>query len=291
MRVSTSTRICESILWDKKNLYYDMPESIRMIARAGYRAIDMSFLTYTKGDRAMTQESWRSWVDEVWDTVCECDLEVSQAHAHSFNPLPKHTQQDLEYHEELMLRSIEAAGKMQVKWLTIHPVYVMDDIWFSWKKSMEMNLERYQRYGELASKWNVGIAIENLHGANRVHRFGAGPEDLLELVSRLNSSQFGICWDTGHANLCGIDQVRALQMIGSQLKATHIADNDGQTDQHVAPFFGKIDWKAIMGALKQIGYQGDLAFEIPYFSCGFDDGFHQEALNFSKKLGDYLLTL
>ena len=291
MRVSTSTRICEGILWDKKNLHYDMPTSVRMLAKAGYEVIDMSFLTYTKGDRAMTQDNWLGWVDEVWDCVQECGLEVSQAHAHSFNPLPKHTPEELEYHEELIRRSIIAAGRMQVKWLTIHPVYVMDDVWFSWKKSLDANVEKYQRYGELAAKWNVGIAIENLHGANRVHRFGAGPEDLLELVSRLGSSQFGICWDTGHANLCGIDQAQALRMIGSQLKSTHIADNDGQTDQHIAPFFGKIDWKTVVQTLKEIGYTGDFTFETPYFSCGFDDGFHQEALVFSRKLGEYLLTL
>lgn len=291
MRVSTSTRICEGVSWDKKNLYYDMPDSIRMLAKAGYQTIDMSFLTYTKGDRAMTGQDWQSWVDQAWDTVQECGLEVSQAHAHSFNLLPRHTQEELDYHEELIRRSIVAAGKMQVKWLTIHPVYVMDDVWFSWKKSMEANLERFRRYGDLAARWNVGIAIENLHGSNRVHRFGAGPEDLLELVEQLGTQQFGVCWDTGHANLCGIDQGQALQMIGSRLKATHIADNDGQTDQHVAPFFGKIDWKSVVQALKQIGYEGDFAFEIPYFSCGFDAGFHQEALNFSKKLGDYLLTL
>lgn len=291
MRVSTSTRICESILRDKQNLYYDMPTAVRMLADAGYKVIDMSFLTYTKADRAMTKQNWQDWVAQVWDTVCQCGLEVSQAHAHSFNPLPNHTPEELEYHEALIRRSIIAAGMMRVKWLTIHPVYVMDDIWFSWRKSLETNLERYQRYGELAAKWNVGIAIENLHGANRVHRFGAGPEDLLELTARLNSPQFGICWDTGHANLCGIDQRKALLTIGSQLKSTHIADNDGQTDQHTAPFFGTIDWKTVVQALKQIGYAGDFTYEIPYFSYGFDSGFHQEALAFSYKLGEYLLTL
>lgn len=291
MRLSTSTRICESILWDKKTLYYDAETTVRKIAAAGYQVMDMSFMTYTKGDRAMTREDWRSWVDKIWDVVQECDLEVSQAHAHSFNPLPKHTEEDIQRNDTLIERSILAAGIMQVPWLVIHPVYIMDGTWFSWRKSLEENLRRYQRFGELAAKHNVGIAIENLHGSNRVHRFGAGPEDLLELIHRLGSDTFGICWDTGHANLCGIDQQQALRQIGSHLKATHIADNDGLTDLHIAPFFGKIDWKTVVQTLKEIGYTGDFTYEIPNYGNGFDDGFHHEALVFSRKLGEYLLTL
>lgn len=291
MRLSTSTRICESILWDKKTLYYDSETTIRKIAAAGYQVIDMSFMTYTKGDRAMTQEDWQSWVARTWDVVQECNLEVSQAHAHAFNPSGKLTEAELNWHEELICRSIIAAGMMRIPWLVIHPVFIMDDVWFSWRKSLEDNLARYRRYGELAAKWNVGIAIENLHGSGRVHRFGAGPEDLLELTDRLNDPHFGICWDTGHANLCGIDQEKALELIGGHLKATHIADNDGQTDQHIAPFFGRIDWKTVVQTLKCIGYAGDFTYEIPNFGNGFDDGFHEEALIFSRRLGEYLLTL
>ena len=40
--------------------------------------------------------------------------------------------------------------------------------------------------------------------------------------------------DTGHANISGIDQVEFIRKAGTQIKALHIADNEGTSDQHDA---------------------------------------------------------
>ena len=48
------------------------------------------------------------------------------------------------------------------------------------------------------------------------------------------------------------------------MKALHIADNQGETDQHMMPFGkGKVDIEAVVRALKEIGYQNLFNFEIP----------------------------
>lgn len=61
-------------------------------------------------------------------------------------------------------------------------------------------------------------------------RFGCNAEDLLELLDKLNADDiFGICWDTGHANLAQVNQPAAIQQIGSRLKGITINDNrDGE---------------------------------------------------------------
>ena len=72
----------------------------------------------------------------------------------------------------------------------------------------------------------------------------------------------GICWDFGHANLMGIDQREALRVMGKRLKATHVADNSGKLDDHILPFQGNVNWRSILPVLSEIGYEGDLTFEI-----------------------------
>ena len=79
----------------------------------------------------------------------------------------------------------------------------------------------------------------------------------------------GICWDTGHANVQGLDQVTALKQLSGHLGAVHIADNDGTADQHSVPFWGTrgeqnvCDWTGILSTLRTIGFNGPFNLEIP----------------------------
>ena len=51
---------------------------------------------------------------------------------------------------------------------------------------------------------------------------------------------------------------------GPLLQALHLHDNDGSGDQHLMPYgAGKIDWKDVFSALKEVGYRGLYNWEIP----------------------------
>lgn len=43
--------------------------------------------------------------------------------------------------------------------------------------------------------------------------------------------------------------------------ALHIQDNLGDTDAHIAPFFGSLNMDALMHGLMDIGYKGYFTFE------------------------------
>lgn len=47
---------------------------------------------------------------------------------------------------------------------------------------------------------------------------------------RYHAEVLGFCFDTGHANLVGIDFERFITRLGHRLKALHIHDNDGVGD-------------------------------------------------------------
>jgi len=88
--------------------------------------------------------------------------------------------------------------------------------------------------------------------------------ELLATIEAAGSAGLGICLDTGHLNMAGGDQAGFVEEAGARLLATHLADNEGASDQHLAPFGrGTVRWDDLMRALGRLRYQGLLNLEIP----------------------------
>ncbi|MDP6777367.1 MAG: sugar phosphate isomerase/epimerase, partial [Candidatus Latescibacteria bacterium] len=85
---------------------------------------------------------------------------------------------------------------------------------------------------------------------------------LLDLIQGVGATNLGICLDTGHLHLAGGNPAEFVLQSGDLLQALHIADNEGETDQHLMPFGrGTVDWDGFVPALKRIGYEGLYNFE------------------------------
>ena len=105
----------------------------------------------------------------------------------------------------------------------------------------------------------------------------------------------GFCFDTGHANLVGIDMERFITTLGSHLKVLHIHDNDGVGDLHQIPFtFTKTrenkpstDWEGFIRGLRNIQYQGVLSFETAPVLSAFPEELKEDALNMIARIGEY----
>lgn len=289
MRLATSTCIHERVLWGD-DLYYTCEESIRACVQAGYQVLDMNFASYSRGSLPMTQADWEDWVKRQKELSDFLNVEFSQAHAH-FYWRGNMADDEVAWNEELIRRSIIGAGIMEAKWLIIHPTSVNDGTWYSHKKSLAKNVELYKKYAELASKHKVNIAIENMIESKNARRFATSTEEMLELFDLLNDPIFGFCWDFGHAHLNKVDQVEGLRALGKNLKALHVADNRGEKDDHIAPYFGTIEWEPIMKTLTEIGYTGDFTYEIHNFTNGLPHGMHDQALKFTYELGMFMLGL
>ncbi|MGI6148776.1 MAG: sugar phosphate isomerase/epimerase [Firmicutes bacterium] len=287
VRLSTSTCIHERVRWGAE-VFYTCEDSIRACAQAGYKILDINFATYSRGTLPMTQPDWEEWVKRTKETADALGIEWYQGHAHFYDWVAVDPA-DLDWHEELIRRSIIGAGIMGVKWLVIHPGTVRDETWYSYQKSLAANLEAFRRYGELAARHNVGIAIENMIESIVNRRYCSSVEELLELHAELDDPLFGICWDTGHAHLSKVDQSAALRQIGGRLKALHIDDNRGERDEHFAPYFGTIEWEPILDTLAEIGFDGCFTFEIHNFTNGLPDGLHAPCLRFTYELGTFMV--
>lgn len=294
MRVSTSTNLCNHVLWNQE--IYTSEDGIRAVKEAGFDSVDLDFAFWRLKEDMLAGDNWKEWTLEQKAVCDEVGLPVQQAHAHFYglDHCELLSDEDRQHRDNAIVRDIEAAALCDVKWLVIHPESYSDRLWYSRKLSMERNLELFKGYGEKAARLGVGLAIENMfiHTNSCPACFAASADDLVELVDKLGDDRvFGICWDTGHGNLNKVDQVQALHTMGKRLKALHINDNKGVWDDHILPFNGTISWIPFMKALGQIGYEGDFTYEIHNFSKGFDPGFHHRAMKFAREVGEYLVSL
>lgn len=68
----------------------------------------------------------------------------------------------------------------------------------------------------MAARYGVGTCLEDMSDGQKTPRYVSSLGDVLELHDRIGyGSLFGICWDTGHGHLRGINQGVALKQIGS----------------------------------------------------------------------------
>lgn len=290
MRLSTSTNIHE--IYGDDPYRYTIRESMEICAEAGYRVMDVNLHGASMPGGPLDQEDWEEWVEELGTWKERLGIEFSQGHAH-FYTYPVAEEEQI-WHEEMIRRSILAAGRLGVSWLVAHPYSVEDEAWYSHKKSLECNIRHMRRYAQIAEAFpGLGIAIENMVEDREKRRFGSSAEDLLELDRALDSRQFGLCWDFGHGERSGINQYAALMQMGKRLKATHMEDTNGLYFgcDHLLPYVGVIDWEAVMAALKAIGYEGDIAFEIHNFTRHMPPKLRKAAVRFSYEVGSYLLEL
>jgi len=133
------------------------------------------------------------------------------------------------------------------------------------REQLRANVAAFRRLGELAGELGVRVCVENLFDAvSRGRRcFGAMIRDLLELFDAAKSPALAAVLDTSHANVQRLDIGAAIRELGGKLAATHISDNDGTGDQHRSPGHGRIDWRAVVAALRETGYAGTFNLEIP----------------------------
>jgi len=116
-------------------------------------------------------------------------------------------------------------------------------------------------------------------------------EDTMHLVDTIASPDLCVCMDTGHLNLTGDKWQDFTRWAGKRLKALHIADNLGQTDNHLLPFgAGKIRWDGFADALRAVGYDGLFNFEVGGESSGRPLEIRLAKLDYIRRLASYMLT-
>ena len=133
-------------------------------------------------------------------------------------------------------------------------------------EKIERNIRSLKKIANYIKDKDITICLENLRHYNDKNEIlvDKSADDLLYIIEQVGSDRFGICLDTGHLNLTLKNQREFILKAGDKLKALHIADNQGKSDQHMMPFArGNVDFEEVVKALKEIGYTGIFNLEIP----------------------------
>lgn len=171
--------------------------------------------------------------------------------------------------------------------------------------SEELEWEKTEEFihylAPMAKELGITLCIENLYNSIGNHMV-EGPccdvEKAVERIDRINAQYdaevLGFGFDTGHANLVGLDFYDFMSHLGHRLKVFHIHDNDGVRDLHQIPYtFTKTrenkpstDWDGFVKGLQAIDFQGVLNFEASPVVSSFPDGLKEDVLAFLVKIGE-----
>ncbi len=269
--------------------------AIRRCVAVGFRALDFNNCDYKE---ALLKQSWaeeEAWVQGIREAADQAGAHFVQMHGPMFNKLGQGEQ--FEALVEISKRSLRAGAILGAKWDVFEPDVAggpFDAVHY--RDLRDRNAAFVRRLLPVAEETGVGIAVEivaDAFAASRGSRrsYGAVPEELIELVDYLDHPLVGVCWDTGHAQIQGLDQERALGALGKRLKAMHVQDNDGRSDQHLLPDHGKVDWPAVMRGLVAAGFPGPFTYEIHNAIVPLPDALRDDALALAYRVGLSLLEL
>lgn len=148
-------------------------------------------------------------------------------------------------------------------------------------------VEALAMIAEYAKDGPTAICLENMKAPFGVETV----TEVLGIASAVDSDSMAACLDTGHANLAGISIPEFILKAGPKLKALHVHDNPGQTDDHILPYGrGTIRWEHVLLALRTVNYDGLFNFEIPGESkC--PEPIRMAKLDYALRLAELMIDL
>lgn len=270
--------------------------AVRMLAAAGFDAIDYSMFGMIHEDHILRSDEAEKYVDHLRAVAEECGVVFNQAHA----PFSFKGWDDPEiFNKEIfptVARSVELAARMGVKIIVVHPLHHRQ--YLGNEEAMyELNMNYYRSLIPYCEKNGIKVATENMWQRDKkrnyiIHDVCSRAKEFNRYLDDIGSEWIVGCLDVGHCGLVGIEaQDMIREMGGKHIHALHVHDNDYLSDAHVEPFSGKMDWKEIAKALGEVNYQGDFTFESDNYFNPMDKEFMPQGAKYLHDIGRYLMGI
>lgn len=263
--------------------------AVEYVAKAGFDAWDFTMcdnmVRYDWGtgsvsicDHPLSGSGYLAFARRIRQVGLDNGIVCNQSHA----PFPSGVMGD--YLKRVIECTAEAGGKICV----VHP----DN-----NKTPEENAQMYWKLLPFAKEHGVKIAAENVWSWDSEKDEAcfaacATPDSFCAHLNVVNDPAFAACLDIGHAEMRGLgtSAVEMIHALGDRLLTLHIHDNDQWHDSHQIPFSMKIDFEAVLLALKEIGYHGYFTLESNLFLNTYADediftGMKQLAIS-ARRLAD-----
>ncbi len=229
-------------------------------------------------------------------------IRIHQMHMPYPNFIPDAAQEINDYLvREMAPKSMKLCHYFDCKYIVIHGLKVKR-FYGSEEAEWEKTEEFIDTIAPFAKEMGITICVENIYNSAGNH-IVEGPccnaSKAVERIDRINeryhAEVLGFCFDTGHANLVGIDFESFLYTLGERVKVLHIHDNDGMADLHQVPFtFTKTrenkpstDWEGFLRGLRSAKFDKVLSFETAPVLSSFPEELKPQALHLIADIGKY----
>jgi sugar phosphate isomerase/epimerase len=126
-----------------------------------------------------------------------------------------------------------------------------------WKRNWEDYVDAVRRCCDICEDAQVRYALEP-----HPYRYMSNAASMLRLIDHVKSDALGMNFDPSHLFPMGDMPHTVIYQLGDRIFHCHFSDNDGMTNVHWRPGKGKIDWTAVMRALKETGFDGTISIEL-----------------------------
>ena len=235
-------RNVELIAWNRQALdEYYTPDRIRdlrlLMSDLG---LSLSEFVSTAGGMASAEAAERDGVVEYFKRFCAVARELGTDTVNTVAPVP------------FSLRV------PPLKNLPVTQVWTVDvPEGLDWGRGWEEFVETVRRVMEVVEHAGLRYAMEP-----HPYRYVANADGMLRLLDHVPSPALGINYDPSHTFPCGDMPHVAVYRLGSRVFHCHFSDNDALTNAHWRPGMGKIDWRALLKALHEVGFDGTVSVEL-----------------------------
>ncbi|WP_066683456.1 sugar phosphate isomerase/epimerase family protein [Christensenella intestinihominis] len=240
----------------------DVREAAQQIRKAGYSGMEPVVSESGSLNPSMTDRE----VLEIKGIADEFGLEIPSVGVWSLwdNNLVSDSPEIRAKAKGIVKRQLEIAALLGADTILVVPGYVGCDFAAEPEKirydvAYERSQEAIAGLAPLAAQLKVTIGIENVW-----NRFLLSPLETKRFVEEIDSPYVGVYFDVGNIIYIGYPE-QWIEILGKHIKKIHFCDY--RADQcgigaFVDLFAGDVDFKAVMAALKSIGYDDYVTLEM-----------------------------
>lgn len=237
---------------------YGLTEGAKIMAAHGYDAIDYNFQDTSTVYYTAREEDFLANMMTIKKALLKEGIKVNQIHGPWRVPKDGTEDERADWFGK-MAKALVMAKHLGAKYMAVHPLMPYGAN--SPKNPEEVyaiNKKYYEALAKVGAGLGVTVCLENMPFRDFPL---SSTESILGLIKDIDHPNLKVCFDTGHANILGESLGDSVRMLGDYLKILHVHDNDGESDTHLPPYEGIIDWADFAEGLYEIGFDGVMTLE------------------------------
>lgn len=252
--------------------------------KVGFDGVELSFGT----EGFLTPETTDEEYANIKALAQKCGIELkSVASGFSWTCSPTADEKETrERAKELIKGQLYAAYKLGAESILVVPGFcgvdfVPDSPVVDYMDAYTRALDWMNELKALAEELDVDIAIENVW-----NKFLLSPLDMKNIIDEVNSPKVGCYFDVGNVLINSYPE-QWIRILGGRIKKVHFKDFDrsiGTIEGFVDLLKGDVDYRAVMKAFKEVGYDGWATAEF-----GLPEGADAEA--YARSVADAMTEI